>query len=68
LVDSLKETKAILPSLTQEQVEYLIAQADNIRDKTIIALLSDSGVRVKEVGNIKVSDIDWESMTTTIQG
>jgi integrase len=68
LVDSLKETKAILPSLTQEQVEYLIAQADNIRDKTIIALLSDSGVRVKEVGNIKVSDIDWESRTTTIQG
>ena len=66
MVDSLKETKAILPSLTQEQVEYLIAQADNIRDKTIIALLSDSGVRVKEVGNIKVSDIDWESMTTTI--
>ena len=68
MVDSLKETKAILPSLTQEQVEYLIAQADNIRDKTIIALLSDSGVRVKEVGNIKVSDIDWESRTTTIQG
>jgi len=66
LVDSPKEIKAILPSLTQEQVEYLIAQADNIRDKTFIALLNDSSVRVKEVGNIQVSDIDWESMTTTI--
>jgi site-specific recombinase XerD len=66
LIDSPKETKAILPSLTREQVEYLIAQADNLRDKTIIALLSDSGMRLKEIGNIKVSDIDWESMTITI--
>ena len=68
LIDSPKETKAILPSLTREQMEYLIAQADNLRDKTIIALLGDSGMRLKEIGNIKVSDIDWESMTITIWG
>ena len=68
LVDRSKEIKAILPSLTQEQVEYLIAQADKLRDKTMIALLSDSGMRLKEIGNIEVSDIDWESMTITIWG
>jgi len=35
--------KVILPSLTGEQVQYLIIQADNIRDKSIISLLADSG-------------------------
>ena len=49
-------------------MEYLVAQADNLRDKTIIAVLSDSGMRLKEIGNMKVSDIDWESMTIAIWG
>lgn len=48
-------------------MEYLIAQADNLRDKTIIASLSDSGMRLKEIGNIKASDIDWESLDMVLR-
>jgi len=61
-------TRIILPSLTHEQVAYLIGQADNIRDKCIISLFADSGIRLNELLNIKESHIDWESNTVMIWG
>jgi site-specific recombinase XerD len=59
-VDPPKVEKKILPSLTTEQVCILINQADSVRDKAIISLLTDSGLRLSELANIKVADIDWE--------
>jgi site-specific recombinase XerD len=60
LVDPPKVGRKILPSLSQEQVEYLIEQAVCVRDKAIISLLTDSGLRLSELANIKANDIDWE--------
>jgi site-specific recombinase XerD len=59
LVDAPKVGKKILPSLTAEQLDYLISQAGCIRDKAIISLFADSGLRLLEEANIRVSDIDW---------
>ena len=67
-VDAPKMTKAILPSLTSAQVEYLIQQAENIRDKCIISLFADSGIRLSELVNVKVSHIDWESNAIIVWG
>jgi integrase len=67
-VDPPKMTKVILPSLTPEQVDYLIASADNVRDKTIISLFADSGVRLNELLNIREGDIDIDNMTVTVWG
>jgi integrase/recombinase XerD len=67
-VDSPKMTKVILPSLTPEQVEELIATADNIRDKAVISMLADSGIRLNELLHIKEYDIDLETMTVTVWG
>ena len=67
-VDPPKMTRIILPSLTHEQVAYLIEQADNIRDKCIISLFADSGIRLNELLNIKESHIDWETNTVMIWG
>jgi integrase len=61
-------TKVILPSLTPEQVDYLIANADNVRDKAIISLFADSGIRLNELLNIKAVDIDPQNMTVTVWG
>jgi len=61
-------TKVILPSLTTEQVEYLIGQADNVRDKAIISLFADSGIRQSELLNVKACDVDWESHTVIVWG
>jgi len=67
-VDAPKPSRQILPSLTMEQVDYLIEQVDNLRDEVIISLLADSGMRLSELANIKAGDIDWESHTITIWG
>ncbi len=67
-VEPPKVEKKILPSLTADQVDTLINVADNLRDKCIISLLADSGIRLNELANIKAQDIDWESYTVTILG
>jgi site-specific recombinase XerD len=67
-VDPPKQARKILPCLNEDQVEYLIEQADNIRDKAIISLFVDSGIRLSELVNIKMADIDWKDRTVTVIG
>jgi len=59
-IDAPKLEKKILPSLTSEQVTYLIEQVEPIRDKAIISLFADSGLRLRELSNIRIENIDWE--------
>jgi integrase len=66
--DAPKRPVLILPSLTKEQVEQLIDRASCLRDKTIIALLTESGLRLVELARIKPTDIDWVSRTIRIMG
>jgi len=42
-----------LPALPPEQVNDLIEQADNLRDKAIISLFADSGMRLSELASVK---------------
>lgn len=67
-VDPPKPSKRILPSLTTEQVNYLIGKVDSLRDKAIISLFADSGMRLNELACIRAYDIDWDSYTITIWG
>ena len=60
LVESPKVEKRILPSLTTEQLDYLIDQAECIRDKAIVSLFADSGLRLSESANIEQANIDWQ--------
>ncbi len=59
-VEAPKVEKMILPSLTPEQLDYLIEQVDTIRDKAIISLFADSGLRLSELANINLYNIDWQ--------
>jgi len=67
-VDPPKPKKKILPSLTLDQVKCLIEYADNPRDKAIISMLADSGMRVSELAGVKAKDIDWDTRTILIWG
>jgi len=60
--------KLILPTLTVEQVQHLINAANCIRDKAIIATFTDSGLRLTELANIHLKDINWENHTIQIIG
>jgi len=66
-VDAPKVEKKILLSLTPEQLDYLIGQTKCIRDKAIISLFADSGLRLAELANIKLGNIDWQSRLIKLQ-
>ena len=68
LIDPPKKPKLILPSLNKEQVDLLISKAKCGRDKAIISLFAESGLRLSELVNIKVKDIDWQSNTIKVLG
>lgn len=52
-VEPPKPPKAILPILTSEQVEYLIDFVSDVRDKAIISLFDDNGMRLTELSRIQ---------------
>ena len=60
-VEPPKLDRRILPSLSIEQLELLINEASSVRDKAIISLFADSGLRLTELAGIRTNDIDWEN-------
>jgi len=45
-----------------------MGQVSGLRDKAIISLFADSGMRLNELANIKATDIDWENYTIVVWG
>ncbi len=70
LIDAPILAKKLLPSITPEQVQILIDHADSLRDKCIISLLFDSGLRLNEICTIKPQNLNWDELTVkvTIKG
>jgi site-specific recombinase XerD len=60
--------KLILPSLNREQVDYLLYVVDNVRDKAIIAMFTESGLRLNELANVSLEDINWSDKTIQVMG
>jgi site-specific recombinase XerD len=60
--------KLILPSLSKEQVETLLENVDNVRDKAIISLFTESGLRLSELASIKTNDVNWDNHTIRVVG
>jgi site-specific recombinase XerD len=58
-------SRPILPSLAADDVHQLIEQTDSLRDKAIIALFTESGLRLTELTNIKPNGIDWQHRLIT---
>jgi integrase len=61
-------SKLILPSLTRQQVIDLLNKVDNDRDKAIISMFVESGIRLSELVSIQPQDIDWEGGTIKVLG
>jgi site-specific recombinase XerC len=51
-----------------EEVDLLITQAETLRDKVIISLFADSGMRLTELFNIKAPHVDFSANTVIIWG
>jgi site-specific recombinase XerD/ribosomal protein L40E len=63
LKTSIKRSEKVLPEdlLDEEDILKMIEAANNIRDKAIIALLYDSGIRAGELLSMKRRDIELET-------
>ena len=53
--------------LTFDEVKKLIEVTHNLKHKSVIMLLYSGGLRLSEVINLKITDIDSNSMTITIR-
>ena len=53
--------------LSQEEVARLIEAAPGLKDKAALSVAYGAGLRVSEVANLKVSDIDSERMTLRVE-
>ena len=51
---------------TMEEVSKLLSNCDTPLERALITMLFDSGVRITELLNLKLSDIDWKSTTITV--
>ena len=67
-INSPRLPKLILPSLTKEQVMTVIEHSGNTRNKALIALAVESGLRITEIANIKPDSIDWHNKVIKILG
>lgn len=53
--------------LTIEEVQKLFDACENLRDKCILMTIYGSGLRLSEVANLKISDIDSQKMRILIR-
>jgi integrase/recombinase XerD len=72
--DLRKQVKPIRPSKTlplvptSEEIEKMISCAEKLRDKVIIQTLAHTGLRVGELCNLDIQDIDLPNLRITIRG
>jgi integrase/recombinase XerD len=63
-----RRQRKLLPAVTEEQLRILLNHCICDRNRCLIKLLFDSGIRVSEIANIRVSDFNWEEGTVVILG
>ncbi|MCT8334977.1 site-specific tyrosine recombinase XerD [Leptospira sp. 85282-16] len=72
-IETPEVARTIPDYLTQAEIDELFRniKEDNLyelRDKCIFELLYSSGLRISEACNLKMTDIDMENMTITVEG
>lgn len=64
--------KKVIQALSESEIERLLGlcsrkTALDLRNRAILSLLIDCGLRVSELANINIADIDWESRSILIR-
>jgi len=55
-----KSSKTLPETLTKEEVKKILGTIQNVKHKLLLGLMYSSGLRVSEVVNCKVKDLDFE--------
>ena len=67
-IHKIKTDKVVKETLSDETLERLRDNCDNIRDLAIINLLASTGMRVGELVKININDIDFENRECIVFG
>ncbi len=59
--------KPILPTLTIDEIREVLGK-QSTKNKAIIALATESGLRRFELANVKIEDIDWQAGKVRVLG
>jgi len=52
--------------LTENEIEEIIRNASNTRDKALLSCLAESGCRISEIGNLKIKHVSFEEYGTRL--
>ncbi len=63
-----KTQKKLLPAVSKEQLDTLLAHCSCERDKALVSLLWYSGMRISEAVHVKSSDFNWDEGTVVVLG
>ena len=63
-----KQKKTVYKVLTKEELSAFFNVCDNFKFKTIFMLVYGSGLRIGEVANLRVEDIDSKNMRIFVRG
>ncbi|AEC51341.1 integrase/recombinase [Pyrococcus sp. NA2] len=63
-----KIPKTLPRSLTEEEIKKVIEAAKNLRDRLILLLLYGAGLRVSELCNLKIEDVNFEKGFLIVRG
>jgi len=55
-------------SVDLDAIPVLLAACDNLRDKLVVSLLADTGLRLSELTSLKVADVDVEESSIAAWG
>lgn len=67
-IHKVKTAKTIKEILTDEEIEKLRDNSQNIRDLSIIEILSSTGMRVGELVKININDVDFQERSCIVTG
>ncbi|MFO7991928.1 MAG: tyrosine-type recombinase/integrase [Thermoplasmata archaeon] len=63
-----KKSQKLPEILTKEEISRILSVLDNIKHRAIITLVYSAGLRVSEVVNLRVNDLDFERDSIHIRG
>jgi len=63
-----KRQRKLLPAISKEQLQTLLAHCHCQRDKALLNLLWYSGMRLSEVASVTAQDFDWDKGTVIVLG
>lgn len=67
-IHKIKTTKPVKEVYTDEALEIMRDNCGNLRDLAIIDLLASSGIRVGELVNLNIEDVDFENRECVVLG